>query len=156
KEKFCFQNCMQFFAYMYSNQLGVMPNLHGYFAFLMDNNLVQLANFTNLLSWSVQASSSMLIALNRLLSIVRASQLKQNDSRFFTAGLHLFFHTAPTRLNPCLFQQCLLRSSPFSNWRDPLRAGGCKYEFNCSMRTLCAINGNHHKCHERSVSVSFD
>ncbi|GMS99220.1 hypothetical protein PENTCL1PPCAC_21395, partial [Pristionchus entomophagus] len=69
-------NCLQYWAYVTSNQIGVLPNLNGYFDFLMDHHLVNLNNFSSLVAGSVQWSTTMVIALNRLLSIVRADELR--------------------------------------------------------------------------------
>ncbi|KAF8366842.1 hypothetical protein PRIPAC_84671, partial [Pristionchus pacificus] len=76
-------NCLQYYAYMLSNSMGIIPNMHGYFAYLMNNNLVHLSNFFHLLSFCVQSSTSLLITLNRLLSMIRTIQLRNNDGKFF-------------------------------------------------------------------------
>lgn len=77
---------------MLTNQIGTLPNMNGYFTFLIDHNLVltaqcrykgkclycqgQLCQFSLLFSASAQSTFNMFISLNRLLSVVRSNQLK--------------------------------------------------------------------------------
>ncbi|GMR44829.1 hypothetical protein PMAYCL1PPCAC_15024, partial [Pristionchus mayeri] len=75
-------NCMQFTAHMLWIQMGTLPNLHGYFAFLMDYHLVNMCIFINFFAFAVHTSSSFMIALNRLLSILKITRVANTFNQF--------------------------------------------------------------------------
>ncbi|GMR45852.1 hypothetical protein PMAYCL1PPCAC_16047, partial [Pristionchus mayeri] len=70
-----FQNFLQFSTHMLVIQMGSIPNLHGYFTFLMDNHLVKPCIIISLFASSMQTSSGFMIALNRLLSILKRNRM---------------------------------------------------------------------------------
>uniref|UniRef100_A0A8R1UYK1 G protein-coupled receptor n=1 Tax=Pristionchus pacificus TaxID=54126 RepID=A0A8R1UYK1_PRIPA len=99
-------NCLQYVSYMITNQIGTVPNMNGYFAFLMDHKLAQLCQFSLLFSSSAQSTFNMCISLNRLLSIVKNSPLKNHDRAFFNA-VCILASTVPIVVSiPVFFANC--------------------------------------------------
>lgn len=88
-----FQNCFQYYTFMDSIMLGVLPDLNAFFDILNNNHLVavslfliidefkvQIYAFPGFVANGIQTSTSMLVALNRLLSILSSEKLRLVNS----------------------------------------------------------------------------